>query len=435
MRTKATAGSGTAARTSIAILAVIALLTAACGGPGAASPGPATPGGAATAGAASPGAAGFGNWDEVLAAAKGQTVNWYMWGGDEKINAYVSEWVNAKARELGVTINRVAVTDTVEAINKVLGEKQAGRNEGGSVDLIWVNGENFRTGKQAEIWFCGWTGLLPNGRHVNWNDPKVANDFGVPVEGCESPWGSAQFAMVYDSAKVPNAPKTKRELVDWIKANRGRFTYPAPPDFTGSVFVRHMFYEAAGGYESLLGPFDQAKFDSVAPKAWDLLNGLEPSLWRQGQTYPESLDALNDLYSNGEVYMTMTYGPGAVGGLVDEGKYPKSTRTFVFEEGTIGNTHYVAIPYNAAHRAAAMVVANILISPEAQYQKAQASVWGDYPAIDVSTAGEWQAKFEAMPTHPSVLRYEDLSKNANAELQGDWLEAIETGWKENVLQK
>ncbi len=57
----------------------------------------------------------------------------------------------------------------------------------------------------------------------------------------ESPWGSAQVVMMYDSQKTPLPPQSIPDLITWIKANPGRFTYPAPPDFTGSAFVRHVF--------------------------------------------------------------------------------------------------------------------------------------------------------------------------------------------------
>ena len=88
------------------------------------------------------------DWNAVLAQAKGQTVNWYMYGGDDILNTFVSGHLAERLRPLGVTVNQVKITDTADAINKVLGEKQAGRTADGSVDAIWVNGENFATGVQ-----------------------------------------------------------------------------------------------------------------------------------------------------------------------------------------------------------------------------------------------------------------------------------------------
>jgi putative spermidine/putrescine transport system substrate-binding protein len=373
------------------------------------------------------------DWDAVLAEANGQTVNFYMWGGSDRVNSYVDDYVAARAAELGVTVNRVPA-DAAEIVNKVLGEKEAGRDEDGSVDLIWINGENFKTGKQAGLWSCGWAESLPNRQYVDGESAAILNDFGTPVDGCESPWGHAQFAFVYDSAKVPEPPTSMAGLLEWIKANPGMFTYPAPPDFTGSVFVRHVLYHANGGYESLLGPFDQAKFDEASAKTWEILNGIEPSLWRGGETYPQTKEELDNLFANGEVAMTMTYGPAEIGGLVADGIFPETTREFVFEEGTIGNNHFVTIPYNSPNKAGAMVVADILLSPEAQLEKADPNVWGDYPVIDISKT-DIAAEFAAIPVPESVLPADVLSQNANPELVAEYVVQTEKGWTENVLQQ
>jgi putative spermidine/putrescine transport system substrate-binding protein len=371
-------------------------------------------------------------WDDVLAEADGQTVNFYMWSGSDPINAYVDGHLAGKAAELGVTLNRVPA-DAAEVVQKVLGEKEAGRDEDGSVDLIWINGENFKTAKQADLLSCDWAGSLPNRQYID-ETAAINNDFGTPVDGCESPYGHAQFAFVYDSAKVDQPPSSMAELLEWIEANPGMFTYPAPPDFTGSVFVRHVLYHANGGYESLLGPFDQAKFDEAAAKTWEILNRIEPSLWRSGETYPQTKEELDNLFSNGEVAMTMTYGPGEVGGLVNRGIFPETTREFVFDEGTIGNNHFVAIPYNSPNQAGAMVVADIILSPEAQYEKANPDGWGDYPVIDISRT-DMLDEFNAIPVPESVLPADVLAKNSNPELVAEYVTATEAGWVENVLQQ
>jgi putative spermidine/putrescine transport system substrate-binding protein len=373
------------------------------------------------------------DWESVLAEANGQTVNFYMWSGSDAINAYVDDFVAGKASELGINLKRVPA-DAAEVVQKVLGEKEAGRDEDGSVDLIWINGENFKTGKQAGLWYCDWAEGLPSRQYVDGESAAILNDFGTPVDGCESPYGHAQFAFVYDSAKVEDPPASMAELLEWIEANPGMFTYPAPPDFTGSVFVRHVLYHANGGYDSLLGEFDQAKFDEVSAKTWEILNGIEPSLWRGGETYPQSKEELDNLFSNGEVAMTMTYGPGEVGGLVERGIFPETTREFVFDEGTIGNNHFVTIPYNSPNKAGAMVVADILLSPEGQLEKADPNVWGDYPVIDINKT-DIAAEFKAIPVPESVLSPDALAQNTNPELVAEYVTETEKGWTENVLQQ
>jgi len=377
------------------------------------------------------------SWGQIEAEARGQMVYWYMWGGSELVNRFVNGYVARRlSEEYGVTLEVVPVTDATTFVNKVLGEKQAGRDSKGSVDLVWINGENFRTMREAGLLFGPYAGRLPNLGYVDVTEPAVANDFGFPVDGYESPYGSAQVVMIYDAARVPEPPTTIEGLLEWIRANPGKFTYPAPPDFTGSVFVRHLFYYAAGGYERLLGEFDPELFQEVAARTWALLNEIEPYLWRQGRTYPESHTVLQDLFANGEVHFDVSYNPAEAASLIAQGRYPETARTLVFASGTIGNTHYVAIPYNSSSKAAAMVVANLLLDPSVQYEKARPDVWGDLTVLTVSSLPEgWREKFDALPRPAAVLPPDVLSSHRIPELQASWLEAIEKGWVENVLQK
>ena len=199
------------------------------------------------------------SWDQIVETAKGGEVNWFLWGGADHINQYVTEYVGGVLKDqYDIKLNRVPLTDTAAAVNTVLSEKESGVNDKGTVDMIWINGENFKTMKQGDMAWCGYLDKLPNNKLVNWNNQAIANDFGVPVDGCESPWNRAHSVFAYDTATMSKPPMSIGELIEWIKANPGMFTYPAPPDFTGSAFVRHVFYYAAGGAENLLGPFDQA---------------------------------------------------------------------------------------------------------------------------------------------------------------------------------
>jgi putative spermidine/putrescine transport system substrate-binding protein len=376
-------------------------------------------------------------WQEIVDEARGSELFWYMWGGSDSINRFVQGYVADRLlSEYEITLEMVPVTDASIFVSQVLGERQAGRLTGGSVDVMWINGENFRSMKENGLLFGPYAEKLPNLQYVDTNDPTVANDFGFPVDGYESPYGSAQMVMVYDQERVPEPPRTIPALLAWIRENPGRFTYPAPPDFTGSAFVRHIFYYAAGGYQNLLGPFDQELFDEIAADAWAILNELEPYLWRQGRTYPESITQQQGLFANQEVDFGMNYNPSAAANLVSQGRYPESTRTFVFDGGTIGNTHYLAIPFNATNKPAAMVLANLVLDPAVQFEKALPQVWGDLPVVSVSRLPQqWQDAFRDLPRPPSVLPPSELQRSRLPELQSTWLESIERGWIGNVLQQ
>ena len=416
--------------------------TASTGPTAAASAGSAASGtaasGTAAPGTAAPGTAASGpagGWDGVLAEARGQTVHWYMYGGDDTLNGFVTGYVADRMRALGVTLDQVRVTDTGDAVDKVLGEKQAGRTTGGSVDAVWVNGENFATGRQAGLWECGWAGSLPNARHLDSSDPAVATDFGVPVDGCEAAWQQADSALVYDSDALGDADVASvSSLFTWARAHPGRFTYPAPPDFTGSMAVRTVLYDTIGGPSALPRAYDADALAAVAPRLWQRLQGIEPALWRGGSTYPQSQTEVEKLYADGVIDAYFTYGPGAVADQVAKGTFPASTREAVLSVGNIANTSFVAIPADAADAAGAKVLANVLQDPATQLALYRAE--GIYPAIDLArTDAATRAAFAAVPVSPSVLPLAALTANARPELASGYIDAVEDGWRTHVLQQ
>ncbi len=399
--------------------ALLALL-AACGAP-AAPPAPAAPDPA--------------DWDAVLAQARGQTVRWYAYGGDEAYNRYIDGHVTTELAALGVTLQRVPVADTADAVNKVLGEQQAGRTADGTVDAIWINGENFATGKQAGLWFCGYPAQLPNARYIDAADPAVARDFGVPVDGCEAAWTRSNSALVYDSARMgPADVASLGALEAWARANPGRFTYPAPPDFTGSMVVRTFLYDTAGGPAPLAGAFDEARFAPLADRLFARLEALEPALWRAGATYPTSQDAVEQLYATGEVAAYFTYGPGTVAAKVADGVYPAGTRAAVPDVGNIGNVANVAIPVNSPNKAGALVLANLLQDPRSQLRFYAEG--GVYPVVALDRLpDDLRRQFAAVPVSPSVPTLDQLTARAQPELEPAYVTAVDDGWTARVLQQ
>ena len=374
----------------------------------------------------------FASFDEVLEEAAGQTVDFWMYGGDEQGNRYVDEVLAPAALEKGVMLRRVPVTDTADALNRVLSELQAGRQDG-SVDLVWINGASFSTGRQAEAWRCGWTDLLPNMDYTDPEDPLINTDFGTPVDGCEAPWHKAQFTFFYNSEAIAEPPTSLAGILEWAEEHPGRFTYPAPPDFTGSVFVREVLLSTAGGADEVPLEYSDEAFDELAPAAVETLRELAPSLWRDGRTYPRDEQALNRLFANGEVDIAMTYGPATLTDLVASGALPESTRVLTLEEGTVGNASFLAIPVNAADAAGAMVVANIALAPEQQAAKADPSVWGQFTVLDRERLDPAQAAlFDALPSSPVVPGYEEISRGAHGELAAEWVTALDEAWRRGV---
>ncbi|MEL1136017.1 ABC transporter substrate-binding protein [Desulfitobacterium sp. THU1] len=377
------------------------------------------------------------SWETILDEAKGTTVSFYGWGGDELTNSWIDNYVAQNMQELyGIKVNRVPMGPD-EYLNKLLGEKQAGKAKG-TIDLLWINGENFRTARQADLLWGPFAEDLPNfQKYVDQDALDIAYDFGYPVEGYEVPWGKAQFVFAYDSAKIQNPPKSSAELLAWVKENPGRFTYPELPDFTGSVFVRHLMYELCGGYESF--PYteevDKTAMETQLEPLWDYFTDMKSYLWREGTTYPATISALHQLFQDGEVDITMTYIPALMSSMIEQGLVPDTVRTYVWDKGTIGNTHFLAIPFNAPNREAAKVLADFLLSPAAQLSKYEPVNWGDLIALDVSKLeSESVAKLESMDQGVATLSSEELQSHSLPEIASGYIPVIEELWKKRVVQ-
>ena len=106
------------------------------------------------------------------------------WGGATATNDFIA-WAGDQVSErYGVTVEHVKLTDTADAVSRVLAEKTAGKDSGGAVDLIWINGANFAAMKEAGLLFGPWAEVLPNFRYVDVaGKPAVISDFTVPTEG------------------------------------------------------------------------------------------------------------------------------------------------------------------------------------------------------------------------------------------------------------
>ncbi len=373
------------------------------------------------------------SFEELVNQAKGTTVKWFMWGGSPTINSWVDTYVAKEVKKLyDIDLQRVPA-DAAIFVNKLLTEKQTGRKKG-TMDLLWINGENFKNAMENKLLYGPITQMLPNFSYV---DPTtVAFDFGYPVQGYEVPYGRAQFVFEYDSAVLPDPPMSLDDLKAWVKKNPGKFTYPSPPDFTGSAFIRQVFYGLTGGHEQYMQGVDENLFNKNAPKLWVYLNEIKPFLWQNGRTYPKDIAALDTLFERGEVLLNMSYHQANAQSRILQGRYKKSVRTFVMKNGSIFNTHFTAVPYNAPNRAGGLVVANFLLSPEAQYHKNNPKNWGDFTALDLNRLDDAeQNRFQALNLGEATLSLSELAESAVPEIPSGYLELLERDWVNQVLRK
>lgn len=371
------------------------------------------------------------SWEAIEQQARGSTVSLMMWQGDPLINAYIQQYVvpEVEAR-YGIRLQAGGGQGSI-IVQSLLAEQQAGKARS-ELDLVWINGETFYQLRQIDALFGPWTSKLPNGRYIDFENPFIAKDFQQPVDGYECPWGNVQMAIIYDSLKVLHPPQNRAELLAFAKAHPGRFTFDT--QFTGLTFLKELLIDIAGGPGVLSGPFDEAKYSRYSPELWDYVRALKPYLWKAGEAFPEGVAPMHQMFANGELWFTMSNNDCEVDNKVLQGLFPESARAYVWEPGTIQNSHYMGIPRNAAHKAAAMVVANFLISPEAQYQKQRPDVWGDGAVLAMDKLPEvWQQKFRNIPNRRYAPSREQMQPRALQELAPEYMIRLAADFRKEIL--
>ena len=363
------------------------------------------------------------SWSDVEAAAKGQTVYFNAWGGSEATNAYIAWAAETVYKRFGVSIKHVKVTDISEVVKRIQTEVQAGRTEKGSIDLMWVNGENFKNLKQSSLLFGPWAEKLPNWSLVDQSKP-VRVDFSLPTDGMEAPWGTAQLTFIADKAVTATPPRSANELFKFAKANPGRVTYPKLPNFHGTTFVKQILLELTPDVAALQQPVTPEAFKRVTAPLWLYLDKFHFVSWRQGKSFPASAAEMHRMLADGELKLSLTFNPNEAANLIVTQQLPATAYSFGFTNGTIGNVHFLAIPVNAKAKAGAQVFTNFLQSPEAQVRKREVSVWGDGSVLD-SAKLPVQLRAAMSKVAPGAL-----AENVPtlAEPHASWAEALESEW-------
>ena len=377
---------------------------------------------------AEPSAPNPSDWPAVTAEAKGQTVYWHAWGGSTATNDFIA-WVGDRvAEDYEITLEQVKLESTADAVTRVLNEKTAGQDDDSAVDMIWINGANFAAMKDAGLLFGPYAEALPNWQFADTEGKTLQSDFTVPTEGYESPWAMAQVVFMYDTADLDAPLRSMREILAWAEAHPGRFTYPQPPDFLGTTFLKQALVDLTADPAVLSEPVSDATYDTVTAPLWAYLDQLTPLLWREGRAYPQTGPSQLQLMNDDEIALAISFSPGEASTAIANFQLPDSVRTFVLEKGTIGNASFVAIPYNSGSKAAAMVVANFLMSPEAQLRAQDPEVLGYGTVLDMlKLPVQDRAAFRTLDLGIATLTPEELGR-AQPEPHPSWMTRIAEDW-------
>lgn len=374
------------------------------------------------------------SFDELKEAAKGTTVTFYGWGGDEILNRWLDDVFAATMKEkYDITMERVPM-DIDQILSQLSGEIQA-KEDSGSIDMIWINGENFQSAKENNMLYGPFVDKLPNfQQYVDTESEDVTLDFAYPIEGYEAPYGKAQMVLIADTAVTPELPKNTDELLEFVKNNKGKVTYPALPDFTGSVFVRNIIFDICGVEQFLDMEADKETVKTAIEPALEYLRQLNPYLWNEGKTFPDSSTTLDNMFSDGEVVLNVTYDAFSTSIKIEDGAYAETAQSFQFDKGTIGNTNFMAIAANSPNKAGAMVAINEMISPEIQADRYK--TMKVLPVVDYDKLSDEQKKaFDEVDLGKGNIPQDELLAKRLPEMPAQLVPIIEEIWLEEVVGK
>ncbi|MDE1310992.1 ABC transporter substrate-binding protein [Vibrio aestuarianus subsp. cardii] len=355
-------------------------------------------------------------WKQIEQQAKGQTVYFHAWGGSQEINRYL-QWADKELQQqYGVTLKHVKVTDIAETTTRLIAEKATKKDNDGSVDMVWINGENFKSMKDNNLLFGPFVQKLPNWKYVDKTLP-IDNDFSEPTEGLEAPWGVGQLVFIHDSATLNNPPHSFAEMLSYAQAFPNRLSYPRPPEFHGTSFLKSLLIELTDNDAALAKPVTQSDFDVITQPLWNYLDQFHKVAWRGGQQFPAGTSETVQLLDDGQLDLAITFNPNAVFSAQANGTLADTTKVYAMEYGALSNIHFLAIPWNATANAGAQVAINFLLSPEAQSRKGDLEVWGDpsvlsseYLTGSAKNTKQFKSVGEPHPSWQSALEKEWLKR-------------------------
>ena len=382
------------------------------------------------------------DFDSIVEAAKGTEVNFYGWGGDENLNNWLDNYYAPLMKEkYDITVNRVPM-GIEDILSQLTGELQASpagaANEDsstGTIDMVWINGENFATASENNMLLDNYAWKAPNVlQYMEPGSTKLLYDFGYSIMDREIPYGEAQLVMYNNSAVTPETPANTAELLEYVKKYPGKVTYPALPDFTGSAFVRNVIYDIVGHEQFQTMEPDKTTVKAAIQPALDYLVSLNPYLWNEGKTFPASSTQMENMFADGELVFGMSYAAYGVAVKIENKTFPETAQTFLFDKGMIGNTNYLAIPINSPNKAGAIVAINEMVSPEVQaarFATLRTLPVVDYPLLDAAQ----KEAFDKVELGEGVLPQDELLSKKLPEMPAKLVPIIEEIWLEEVVGK
>jgi putative spermidine/putrescine transport system substrate-binding protein len=308
--------------------------------------------------------------------------------------------------DVKVTFDRNGANDA-QTLAKITAAVATKRDPG--IDLI--DGGMTTTLGTSGLLFPLTGNLLPNLKMV----PKVLVTNGKGG----IPYRASTVLMAYNSKNVKTPPKSLADVLTWIKANPGKFTYNAPSgggsgySFVQTVLDSQLSASEVQKLQTAADKETQAKWN----KGWEILRGLNKFTYGQNGTYPTNNAGTLDLLAKGLVDLAPVWSD-QIASAIKAGTMPKDIKYYGISGPSLtGGPAFLGIPATGKNRSAARFLVNWVLSPAAQ----NLIVSGSMNGIPVIPASKLDPVIGATVSDINIaaIRSPYLSPNA-ADLRTAW---------------
>ncbi|MCY1666703.1 extracellular solute-binding protein [Rhizobium sp. SL86] len=325
------------------------------------------------------------NWDEIVAQAKEEgQVNWFHWYFQDRFR----EQVKAFEAEYGIKVT-IPDGDGKANMDKMLAERSRPQ---GDIDAISLGGSALQTFKAEELLYGPLKPVLPDGTRLRYSIEGTDNKGYAPAF-----WGN-QTGIAYNPARISVAelPHTLDEFVAFMKQNPGELGFNTENGGSGPAFIESVARAMVKDIDYTQGASAPDKIAKLAP-AWTWFKDH-----RDGYIITASnADSVTRL--NGGEFKLIAAWEDQIAGLQRKGEISNDIKMYIPSFGMPGGGNVVAIPANAKHKAAALVLINWLTSAKTQTEFAKSfgiapqhpdadSSVGLIPAADRAFSTVWAAK-------------------------------------------
>ena len=157
------------------------------------------------------------------------------------------------------------------------------------------------------------------------------------------------------------------------------------------------------------------------------LNEYHPYMWSGGKRFPKNNTTMMQMLTNRELFISLSFNPNEASSQIAQNNLRESTKTFTFQNGSIANTHFLAIPKYSKNIDHSLLIINKLVSPKYQSLKLNNDIWGDPTVLDFTKLSMEDKNLFLYKNFENNLK-NDVPKKT--EPHNSWTEVIEKNWIE-----